>query len=177
MTPASPLLLHRRRPGSCGSCSFHVCCTELASKDLTRSWTHAHALCVARLVWFAQVKYTIGGLSFSTLDMEHGVLRGNAPSPAALAVLLGQPQLAKPYFQDSDPRKKLVRCLSGWEPPATRVEDGNMLHAADPGLQPFQYSDTGTAVQQYSRGSPAKPLQHSDPRRKLLRCLAAKHAP
>ena len=62
-----------------------------------------------RLVWFAQVKYTIGGLSFSTLDMEHGVLRGNAPSPAAIPVLLGQPQLAKPYFSQDDPRIKLVR--------------------------------------------------------------------
>ena len=62
-----------------------------------------------RLVWFAQVKYTIGGLSFSTLDMEHGVLRGNAPSPAAIPVLLGQAQLAKPYFSQDDPRIKLVR--------------------------------------------------------------------
>ena len=74
---------------------------------------HPEVLCGARLVWFAQVKYTIGGLSFSTLDMEHGILRGAAPSPAAIPVLLGQPQLAKPYFQETDPRKQLVRLFCG----------------------------------------------------------------
>lgn len=62
-----------------------------------------------RLIWWAQVKYNIGGLSFSTLDMEHGILRGNAPSPAAIPVLLGKPEWAKPFFnKEDDPRKKLV---------------------------------------------------------------------
>ena len=49
-------------------------------------------------------------MTFSTLDMEHGILRGNAPSPAAIPVLLGKPEWAKPYFKEGDKRRKLV-CL------------------------------------------------------------------
>ena len=112
MTPACPLVL------CSGQTSLVAAARAQVLPDMCPGTHNSTAcgdkLCVARLVWFAQVKYTIGGLSFSTLDMEHGVLRGNAPSPAAIPVLLGQPQLAKPYFPDSDPRKKLVRCLVGW---------------------------------------------------------------
>lgn len=40
--------------------------------------------------------------------MEHGVLRGNAPSPASLFALLGKPQWAGKTFKTSDPRAALA---------------------------------------------------------------------
>ncbi len=61
-----------------------------------------------RLHWFAKVKYNIGGIDFSTLDMEHGVLRGNSPSPVAIPMLLGLSSLAKPYFAPGHPCHALV---------------------------------------------------------------------
>lgn len=61
-----------------------------------------------RLQWFSQVRYNIGGMDFSCNDMEHGVLRGNAASPASLGVLLGKPSWAKPTFKQKDPRARLV---------------------------------------------------------------------
>ena len=50
---------------------------------------------------------------FSSNDMEHGVLRGNAASPAHPWSLLGRPQWAPPAFaKAADPRAALVRTLS-----------------------------------------------------------------
>ncbi len=37
-------------------------------------------------------------------DIEHGVLRGNAASPASPFVLVGLPQLAGKTFRKGDPR-------------------------------------------------------------------------
>lgn len=42
-------------------------------------------------------------------DIEHGVLRGNAASPAAPLVLLGLPQFAGRTFRGADPRLPQAR--------------------------------------------------------------------
>ncbi len=42
-------------------------------------------------------------------DIEHGILRGNRPSPASLLVLVGLSQLANGHFKATDPRAKYVR--------------------------------------------------------------------
>ncbi len=59
---------------------------------------------LARLSWFANIKYIVGGLDYSSNDIEHGVLRGNKPSPAHPLSLLGLSQLAPPTFKSGDPR-------------------------------------------------------------------------
>lgn len=75
-----------------------------------------------RLGFFAGLKYDIGGFTFSCDDVEHGVLRGNAPSPAAPGQLLGGllrldgrhplmrvPWLNRPHFKNpDDPRRAFV---------------------------------------------------------------------
>lgn len=61
-----------------------------------------------RLSWFNQVRYNIGGMSFSCNDIEHGVLRGNAASPASIGVLLGKPSWSRPTFKEKDPRSRLA---------------------------------------------------------------------
>lgn len=61
-----------------------------------------------RLKWFDDVSYHIGGYRFSANDIEHGILRGNAPSPASPWSLLGFPSLAKRTFRSSDPRGGLA---------------------------------------------------------------------
>ena len=75
-----------------------------------------------RLGFFSGLKYEIGGLVFSCDDVEHGVLRGNAPSPAAPGQLLGGllrlegghplyrvPFLNAPHFKrPDDPRRALA---------------------------------------------------------------------
>ncbi len=65
--------------------------------------------CSRRLQWFGAVRYNIGGVEFSCNDIEHGVLRGNAPSPASIGVLLGRPRWASNTFKKKDPRARLVR--------------------------------------------------------------------
>ena len=61
-----------------------------------------------RLKWYDSVAYLISGSKFSLNDIEHGILRGNAPSPAALFSLLGFKKLApKTFSKESDPRRKL----------------------------------------------------------------------
>jgi len=57
-----------------------------------------------RLSFFSSLKYNIGGHDFSADDVEHGVLRGNKPSPASLFAILGKPQWAGPIFKQGDPR-------------------------------------------------------------------------
>ncbi len=57
-----------------------------------------------RLAWFAKINYVVCGLQYSSNDIEHGVLRGNKPSPANLLSLLGLSQLAPLTFKSSDPR-------------------------------------------------------------------------
>lgn len=61
-----------------------------------------------RLTWFGDVSYTIGGYRFSANDIEHGVLRANASSPASLWNIIGFSQLAKPIFSKTDPRREFV---------------------------------------------------------------------
>lgn len=41
--------------------------------------------------------------------MEHGVLRGNRPTPASPWILLGVPQWSSGYFKANDPRAAYVR--------------------------------------------------------------------
>lgn len=70
---------------------------------------HPASCVLRRLAWFSAVRYSIGGMEFSCNDIEHGVLRGNAPSPASLGVLLGRPRWASNTFKKKDPRARLVR--------------------------------------------------------------------
>jgi Protein of unknown function, DUF547 len=78
----------------------------------------SHSSCKRRLAWFGAVRYNIGGMEFSCNDIEHGVLRGNAPSPASLGVLLGRPRWASNTFKKKDPRARLVRVqgFRGFDP-------------------------------------------------------------
>jgi len=69
---------------------------------------------LARLKWFDNISYTIGGVRFSSNDIEHGVLRGNAASPASIFSLLGLGKLGIPVpktfpsSSSSDPRAGLA---------------------------------------------------------------------
>ncbi|KAL4422375.1 hypothetical protein ABPG75_008572 [Micractinium tetrahymenae] len=63
---------------------------------------------LSRLRWFDSISYLIGGRRWSSNDVEHGVLRGNAPSPASLFSLLGKPQWAGKTFKAGDPRAALA---------------------------------------------------------------------
>ncbi|EFN52965.1 hypothetical protein CHLNCDRAFT_137357 [Chlorella variabilis] len=63
---------------------------------------------LSRLKWFDSISYLIGGRRWSSNDVEHGVLRGNAPSPASLFALLGKPQWAGATFKAGDPRAALA---------------------------------------------------------------------
>ena len=58
-----------------------------------------------RLTWFGRVAYSIGGHVFSADDIEHGILRGNASTPASPWNLIGLSSLAPPTFRASDPRR------------------------------------------------------------------------
>jgi hypothetical protein len=57
-----------------------------------------------RLTWFDKPSYVVGGARFSLNDIEHGVLRCNAPSPGSTLSLLGLSKLAPPTFSKGDPR-------------------------------------------------------------------------
>ena len=63
---------------------------------------------VERSKFFGRIKYEIGGVAFSCDDMEHGVLRGNAPSPGSILSLLGLGCLAGGTFKKTDPRADLA---------------------------------------------------------------------
>lgn len=67
-----------------------------------------HTIAARRLRWFDSISYLIGGRRWSSNDVEHGVLRGNAPSPASLFALLGKPQWAGKTFKAGDPRVALA---------------------------------------------------------------------
>jgi len=59
-----------------------------------------------RLRWYSSVSYSIGGFKFNLNDVEHGILRANAPSPANILNLLGASKLAPKTFGINDKRKK-----------------------------------------------------------------------
>ena len=61
-----------------------------------------------RLRWFDAAAYLVGGRRFSCNDIEHGVLRGNAPSPASPLSLMGLGRWAPPTFPAGDPRARLA---------------------------------------------------------------------
>jgi hypothetical protein len=61
-----------------------------------------------RLKFFGSCIYSIGGVNYSADDIEHGILRANATSPASVGALLGLPILKKPQFRDGDPRRSVV---------------------------------------------------------------------
>ncbi len=65
-----------------------------------------------RLKWFAQIKYINGGDEYSTNDIEHGMLRANAPSPSSIAVLLGRPGWAPGSLKSDDLRLAYVSPLT-----------------------------------------------------------------
>ncbi len=58
-----------------------------------------------RLRWYDSVSYSIGGFIFNLNDVEHGILRANAPSPANILSLLGAAKWAPKTFGASDQRK------------------------------------------------------------------------
>jgi hypothetical protein len=60
----------------------------------------------SRGAFFKGAKYVIGGLEFSSQDIEDGVLRGNSPAAASLGTLLGFPALSSGPFSSSDPRRR-----------------------------------------------------------------------
>lgn len=64
---------------------------------------------LARLKWFASISYIVGGHQYSSNDVEHGVLRGNKPSPANILSLVGLSSLAPLTFRKGDPRMQQVR--------------------------------------------------------------------
>ena len=72
---------------------------------------------IARLGWFASIRYLIGGQEYSANDIEHGVLRNNKPSPANLLSLVGLSGIAPKTFQPGDPR--LSQVISDWAVSAT----------------------------------------------------------
>ena len=67
-----------------------------------------------RLKFFDEAKYDIGGLQYSANDIEHGVLRSNRPSPAAIGVLLGKPELSRGPFKVGDARREC--CITPMNP-------------------------------------------------------------
>jgi Protein of unknown function, DUF547 len=67
-----------------------------------------------RLTFFGDVKYRIGADTYSADDIEHGVLRGNAASPASLGSLLNIGPLKKPQFRDRDLRR--AQCVEPIDP-------------------------------------------------------------
>lgn len=63
---------------------------------------------LGRLKWYESVAYVIDGTAFSLNDVEHGVLRGNAPSPANVLSLVGLGKWAPKTFGKEDPRTRLA---------------------------------------------------------------------
>lgn len=92
-------------------CLFHVGASMLAKStgpSFTNNRVRDAGIGARRLSWFGNITYTIGGLDYSTNDVEHGMLRANAPSPASIPVLLGQPQWAAGSLSNDDPRLAFV---------------------------------------------------------------------
>jgi hypothetical protein len=79
----------------------------------------------ARLRWFDSIAYTVGGRRYTSNDMEHGVLRGNRPSPAHPLSLLGLASLAPLTFKAGDARLPQARSpleVFFWGGPAPHIE-------------------------------------------------------
>ncbi len=84
-------------------------CETGGSKLVKHDGVQSHRGPLSRLTFFNAIKYNIGGQEYSANDMEHGVLRGNRPTPASPWVLLGVPQWSSGYFKPSDPKAAHVR--------------------------------------------------------------------
>lgn len=69
-----------------------------------------------RLRFFDTVGYDIGGVVYSANDIEHGLLRANAPSPAALASLAGYPNMAPRTFRAADARCRYAGTVGAVDP-------------------------------------------------------------
>lgn len=69
-----------------------------------------------RLRFFDSISYNIGGINYSANDIEHGLLRANAASPAALASLAGIPKMAPKTFKRTDPRIRFSKVLEPMDP-------------------------------------------------------------
>eukprot|EP00941_MAST-03F_sp_MAST-3F-sp1_P003626 g3626.t1 len=76
------------------------------TNDSTPSTPKKKQSVLSRLQFFRKTAYNIGGHSFSCDDIEHGVLRGNRKSPAALS----------PQFSSSDPRFFLSQSMIDMDP-------------------------------------------------------------
>lgn len=89
-------------------------------EDEGKMFMQVHALVVfgpasntlARLQWFASIRYVIGGQEYSSNDIEHGVLRNNKPSPANLLSLVGLSSIAPKTFKPGDARLSQVAAHS-----------------------------------------------------------------
>jgi Protein of unknown function, DUF547 len=67
-----------------------------------------------RLTFFGDACYRIGADTYSANDIEHGVLRNNATSPASAGALLGFGPLKKPQFKSGDRRR--AQCVEPMDP-------------------------------------------------------------
>ena len=76
----------------------------------------------ARLRWFDSIAYTVGGQRYTSNDMEHGVLRGNRPSPANVLSLLGLASLAPKTFKRGDARLPQARSHSSALVPLCEID-------------------------------------------------------
>ena len=122
LLPRSEAGYLRGLQGTCHDNQLHSMCDMTHGDCMTprQGLMQVHALVIfgpasntlARLKWFASIKYIIGGQEYSSNDIEHGVLRDNKPSPANLLSLVGLSSLAPKTFKPGDPRISQVIALS-----------------------------------------------------------------
>lgn len=74
----------------------------------------APANLLKRLTFFGDALYRIGADTFSANDIEHGILRNNATSPASVGALLNFGPLKKPQLPEADARRHL--CIDPMDP-------------------------------------------------------------
>lgn len=67
-----------------------------------------------RLTFFGDAMYRIGPHTFSANDIEHGILRNNATSPASVGALVNFDPLKKPQLKQGDARRQL--CVDPIDP-------------------------------------------------------------
>lgn len=114
--------------------NFALPCWSPVSSRLQRSAQPSHRSWTC-LRWQSQILDSALRVSAAN-DIEHGVLRGNAASPASPFVLLGLPQFAGKTFGKGDPRLLQVR---PWFFPADTHAKTSLKHRSQ-GQTPGQHS-------------------------------------
>jgi len=106
-----------------------------------------------RLRWFGDISYDIGGHTFSANDIEHGILRANAPSPASFWSIVGLRNCAPPTFSQKDPRVKFaatkvaprihfaLNCGSSSCPPIKVYSSTNFGEELDAAAEAFSWDE------------------------------------